>query len=91
MKFSQFMSYSIGNNLNKKFYKICGLETSSKLFFCLQEIKHNLYWKMEFFKKWTYIRYVQANLIKISPNQHAGFLRLIFIKDPLKIQKRVWN
>ena len=38
MKFGQFMSYSKRNNLIKKFYKKCGLKTSSKPFCVCKEL-----------------------------------------------------
>ena len=38
MKFGQFMSYSKRNNLIKKFYKKCGLKTSSKSFCVCKEL-----------------------------------------------------
>ena len=50
MKFSQFMSYSIGNNLNKKFYQNCGLETSSRLFFVCKKLSTTS------IGKWNFLR-----------------------------------
>ena len=78
MKFGQFMSYSKGNNFIKKFYKNCSLKTISN---------HSLYWKINFLKSSTYIIYVIAKLIKISPNQHAGLLSQ---KELSKLTKKVF-
>ena len=65
MKSGQFMSYSKGNKLIKKIYKNCCLKTSFRLFKCFQKVKHNLFWKMNFLRKSTYIRYVIAELSKL--------------------------
>ena len=64
MKFGQFISYKKGGKNIKKLHKNCDLKTSSTFLLCLQGIKHNLYWKMNFFKWGTYIRYVITKLSK---------------------------
>ena len=53
----------------------------------MQRIKGNLYWKMKFFKRATYIRYVIAKLLKYVQISHADHLRFLFTEDSLKIRK----
>ena len=85
MKFSQFMSSYKRKNLVKKFYKNCGLKTSSRPCFCLQRIKHNFYWKMKYLKQATYIRYViakQSKFVQVSMLTSSEFFiqRILFFK-----------
>ena len=61
--------------ITKKFYKNCNLKTSSTPF-CVCKIKHNLYWKIEFLKPVTDIRYVI--LIQLCGVLHIPFHRRFF-------------
>ena len=87
MKFGQFMSYYKRKRFNRKLYENYSLKTSSRLFFVLQKIMHNLYWKIKLSKQAIYIRYVITELSKFSPNQLADLLRFLFTKISLKIKK----
>ena len=88
MKFGQFMSYYKRKNFIKRFYKDCGLKTSSRPFLCLQRIKHNFYWKMKFLKQATYIGYVIAKLSQsVQISKLTDLLRIVFTEDSLKIKK----
>ena len=62
MKFDQFMSYHKRKNFMKKFYKDCELKTSSKQYCFCKGLKHIIYWKTNFLKDATCIRYVLAKL-----------------------------
>ena len=87
MKFGQFMSYYKRKRFNRKLYQNYSLKTSPRLFFVLQKIVHNLYWKMKLSKQAIYIRYVITEILKFSPNQLADLLRFLFTEISSKIKK----
>ena len=59
MKSGQFMSYYKKKNKYEKTPQNYNLKTISKPF-CLQRIKHKLYWEIKLLKQATYITYVLA-------------------------------
>ena len=78
MKFGEFMSYSKANKNSTK--------TSSRLFCVCKELSSTLL-EYEIFEA-IYLYYIcNSKAIKVSPNQHAGFLRLLFTEDSLNIKK----
>ena len=85
MKFGQFMLYSKRNNFIKKFYKKCGLKTSSRPFCNCKELTKPLL-ENEIFETNLFVLDI-SKAIEISPNQHVGLLRFLFREDSLKIKK----
>ena len=61
MTFGQFMSY-YKRKIHQKILQKLRPENLIQALLCLQRTKHNLYWKMNFLKQATYIRYVLAKL-----------------------------
>ena len=61
MKFGQFMSYYKRKNIIKKFYKNCGLKTSSRPF-VFAKMEHNFYWLMKFLEQATLIFFKEDSL-----------------------------
>ena len=51
-------------NFHRKFLQKLWPENLFQSLLCLQRIKHNFYWQMEFLKQATYIKYVIAKLSK---------------------------
>ena len=70
----------------KKFHKNCHLKTSSG-HFCLERIKHNLYWKAKSLKQPPYIRYVLARLSQFVQISTLTISDSFFTEDSLKIKK----
>ena len=85
MKSDQYMSYSKRNNFTKKFYKNCGLKTSSRPFGVLENGKPLL--ENEFFEAIYLYLICNSKAIEISSNHHAGLPRFLFTEDSLKIRK----
>ena len=86
MKFSQFMSYFKRNNFIKRFYKKCGLETSSRPIFVCKELTKNLLENKIFGAIYLY-KMCNKKTIEISQNQHGDLLRFLFTEDSLKLKK----
>ena len=51
-------------NLSKNSTKTATCNLVPDPFFCLQGIRHNIYWEMKFMKEATYIRHAAAKSLK---------------------------
>ena len=89
MTFGQFMSYYRSKNFIKKFYKNCGLKTSSRPFCVCKELS-TLLLENEIFAASYLYKISNSKAINIFPNQHADLHRIPFTEDSadsLKIKK----
>ena len=80
------MSYSKRNNFIKKFYKNCSKKLVPGPFLLGQNQAQPLF-ENEIFEGIYLYQVYNSKAIKISPNQHAGLLRILFTEDSLKIEK----
>ena len=82
MKFSQFMSYYKGTNFIKKFYKNCGLKTSSRPFCVCKELSTTSIGKWNFWiKPLSYVIAKLSNFVQINmPISSESFLQRILWK-----------
>ena len=66
MKFDQFIWHIKKEKTLLKYFTKTATWKLVLLLLCLQRIKHNPYWKMEFLKQTTYVRYVLVKLSKFA-------------------------
>ena len=86
MKIGQFVYYCKRKKFIKKLYKNWNLKTSSRSFYVCQDF----YWKINFLKRATYIRYVLAKLWKFVQFSTLTYPDSFLQRLPWKL-KRPWN